>query len=191
MSTDMIDKLPGILTFLREAEQLKSTLRTAWTSSGRHESTAEHTWRLCLLAMLVAEHYPHLDSLKVLKLCVVHDLAEAVSGDISALEQHDGLDKSALELADLKQLIAPLDASLQKDLLELWLEYDSATTAEARLTKALDKLETILQHTQGDNPADFNYAFNLEYGKKRTDFDDLTKALRAIIDEDTRRLAER
>ncbi|WP_338129776.1 HD domain-containing protein [Vibrio harveyi] len=187
----MIDKLPGILTFLREAEQLKSTLRTAWTSSGRHESTAEHTWRLCLLAMLVAEHYPHLDSLKVLKLCVVHDLAEAVSGDISALEQHDGLDKSALELADLKQLIAPLDASLQKDLLELWLEYDSATTAEARLTKALDKLETILQHTQGDNPADFNYAFNLEYGKKRTDFDDLTKALRAIIDEDTRRLAER
>ncbi|MFZ8770498.1 HD domain-containing protein [Vibrio harveyi] len=187
----MIDKLPGILTFLREAEQLKNTLRTAWTSSGRHESTAEHTWRLCLLAMLVAEHYPHLDSLKVLKLCVVHDLAEAVSGDISALEQHDGLDKSALELADLKQLIAPLDASLQKDLLELWLEYDSATTAEARLTKALDKLETILQHTQGDNPTDFNYTFNLEYGKKHTDFDDLTKALRAIIDEDTRRLAER
>ncbi|EKM18224.1 HD domain protein [Vibrio harveyi] len=187
----MIDKLPGILTFLREAEQLKNTLRTAWTSSGRRESTAEHTWRLCLLAMLVAEHYPHLDSLKVLKLCVVHDLAEAVSGDISTLEQNDGLDKSALELADLKQLIAPLDASLQKDLLELWLEYDSATTAEARLTKALDKLETILQHTQGDNPADFNYAFNLEYGKKHTDFDDLTKALRAIIDEDTRRLAER
>ncbi|MFM2625153.1 HD domain-containing protein [Vibrio owensii] len=187
----MIDKLPGILTFLREAEQLKSTLRTAWTSSGRHESTAEHTWRLCLLAMLVGEHYPHLDMLKVLKLCIVHDLAEAVSGDISALEQHDGLDKSALELADLKQLIAPLGASLQKELLGLWLEYDSATTEEARLTKALDKLETILQHTQGDNPADFNYAFNLEYGKKHTDFDDLTKALRAIIDEDTRRLAER
>ncbi|MEF1325969.1 HD domain-containing protein, partial [Vibrio owensii] len=68
MSVNMIDKLPGILTFLREAEQLKSTLRTAWTSSGRHESTAEHTWRLCLLAMLVAEHYPHLDMLKVLKL---------------------------------------------------------------------------------------------------------------------------
>ncbi|WP_194437392.1 HD domain-containing protein [Vibrio fluminensis] len=181
----MIEQLPSILQFLRDAEQLKDTLRTAWTSSGRQESTAEHTWRLCLLAMLVSKHYPQLNSERVLKLCIVHDLAEAIGGDISAVDQHADLDKSAIELRDLKQLIAPLNQELQADILALWLEYDSATTEEAKLVKALDKLETILQHTQGDNPPDFNYTFNLSYGQKQTDYDELTQQFRLLLDAET------
>lgn len=185
----MINKIEGVLQFLRDAEQLKNTLRTAWTSNGRWESTAEHTWRLCLMALLLEEHYSHLDMLKVIKLCIIHDLAEAIGGDISALEQHPGLDKSAIERRDLESLIAPLDNILQNEILDLWLEYDNASTEEARLAKALDKIETLLQHTQGRNPADFNYAFNLQYGKKHTEYDELTSQIRAIIDQDTERLA--
>jgi putative hydrolase of HD superfamily len=55
--------LEGILSFLRGAEQLKNTLRTSRTSSGRHESTAEHTWRLCLTILLFEDQYPDIDIL--------------------------------------------------------------------------------------------------------------------------------
>ena len=57
------------------------------------------------------------------------------------------------------KLTAPLPAALRQEIVELWDAYEAAATPEARLAKGLDKLETILQHTQGRNPADFDYAF--------------------------------
>ena len=71
----------------------------------------------------------------------------------------------------------------------LWDEYEGAQTAEARLAKGLDKLETILQHTQGMNPADFDYDFNLGYGRRFTEGDPVLAALRDRLDEATRRRA--
>ena len=68
----------------------------------------------------------------------------------------------------------------------LWDDYEHAQSAEARAVKALDKLETLLQHNQGKNPPGFNYEFNLAYGKKYTDADPLFEQLRQLIDEDTR-----
>ena len=59
-------------------------------------------------------------------------------------------------------------------------------TPEARLVKALDKAETILQHNQGANPPEFDYAFNLEYGKKYFEYDPLLRNLRVLLDEQTR-----
>lgn len=186
----MTNELEGILSFLRGAEQLKNTLRTSRTSNGRHESAAEHTWRLCLMIILFEKRYPDVDILKLLKICIVHDLGEAISGDIAAIDQSDELDKSVAERKDLETLIAPLPEALQNDIMTLWDEYEDASTKEARLAKAFDKLETLLQHTQGQNPQDFNYEFNLVYGKKYTDFDRITAELRALIDEDTKRLAQ-
>lgn len=183
--------LNGILTFLRSAEQLKNTIRSAHTSEGRVESVAEHTWRLCLMAMLLAEHYPNVDPLKLIKLCIIHDLGEAISGDIPAIHQVPGVDKSIEERKDFLSLVEPLPEKAKSELIELWDEYDQAQTAEARLAKALDKLETVLQHTQGKNPADFDYGFNIPYGKKWTDFDPLTQQIRAIIDEETAKLGRK
>ncbi len=183
-------ELNSILNFLRSAEQLKNTLRSAHTSEGREESTAEHTWRLCLMAMLLAENYPDLDQLKLLKLCIIHDLGEAVSGDIPAIHQVAGVDKSIEERKDFLSLVELLPANLKSELISLWDEYEAAQTFEAKLAKALDKIETVLQHTQGKNPADFDYGFNLHYGKKSADFDPITRQLRAIIDEETERLAK-
>ena len=178
----------AVLTFLRSAEQLKNTIRSAHTSEGRVESVAEHSWRLCLMAMLLADHYPNIDPLKLIKLCIIHDLGEAVSGDIPAIHQVPGVDKSIEERKDFLSLVEPLPEKPKSELIDLWDEYDQAQTAEARLAKALDKIETVLQHTQGKNPADFDYGFNIPYGKKWTDFDPLTQQIRAIIDEDTARL---
>lgn len=174
------------LAFLRAAEALKNVMRSSRTSAGRQESTAEHTWRLCLMALSFGDALAGLDMLKILKLCIAHDLGEAIGGDIPAVAQVDRAGKSAQERRDMAQLTAVLDAPLRAEMLALWEEYELAASPEARAVKALDKLETILQHTQGDNPPGFDYAFNLGYGRKYTDAHPLFAAIREELDGATR-----
>ena len=173
------------LEFLRSAERLKDTVRNAFTSAGRTESVADHTWRLCLLAVTFADALPEVDLLKLLKICVLHDLGEAISGDIPAPEQDLANPKSAQERADFEHLITPLPDALREEFLTLWDEYENATSLEARVAKALDKIETILQHNQGLNPSDFDYAFNLNYGKRYTDDVPLASRIRMLLDRET------
>ena len=186
--------LSGILEFLRGAERLKATYRSAYSSTGRRESAAEHSWRLGLMALVLAPWFPEVDRARLLGICLVHDLGEAVSGDVPAPEQARRLEedpnahKATAERRDLVTLLDPLPASSRSELLALWDEYEAAATPEARLAKALDKLETILQHIQGDNPADFDYRFNLEYGRERTGYHPLIAELRRMLDEETRGL---
>ena len=70
-----------------------------------------------------------------------------------------------------------------------WDEYNAVATPEARIAKGLDRLETVLQHTQGANPPGFDYGFNLAYGRAHTDAHPLVAALRAPVDAETARLA--
>jgi len=189
MTTLSPSELDGVLTFLREAERLKTVTRSAWTSEAQLESVAEHTWRVCLMAMLLYGGAPDVDLARLLRMCLVHDLGEALGGDVPAPQQEAAAPKAGQERADLLRLTAPLPARLRDDIVELWDEYEGAATAEARLAKGLDKLETILQHTQGRNPADFDYAFNLAYGRRYTAGDPLLEALRERLDAETARLA--
>ena len=149
------DDLEGVLTFLRGAERLKTVKRSGWTSAGEAESVAEHTWRLCLMAMVLYGRSTGIDLGRLLRMCLIHDLGDAA----------------------------------RREIVELWDEYEAASSPEARLAKGLDKLETILQHTQGRNPADFDYAFNLDYGQRYTAADPVLAALRARLDEATARRA--
>lgn len=182
-------ELEGILAFLRAAERLKTITRTGWTSTGEQESVAEHSWRLCLMAMLLYGNAPGVQLARLLKMCLIHDLGEAISGDVPAPAQTPGENKAVQERADLLQLIAPLPADLRHEILDLWDEYEAAGSPEAKLAKGLDKLETLLQHTQGKNPAEFDYAFNLAYGRQYTASDPTLTALRARLDEETARRA--
>jgi putative hydrolase of HD superfamily len=86
--------------------------------------------------------------------------------------------------------VQPLPAYLQQQIIDLWDEYEAATSPEAKLAKALDKLETIMQHNQGKNPADFDYRFNLDYGRRYTEVDPLLAAVRARLDQETAERAE-
>lgn len=182
-----LDTIHARLDFLREAERLKDVLRSGHTSTGRAESTAEHSWRLCLMALVFADALPDVDTTKLLKLCVVHDLGEALHGDIPAIEQAAHPDKNTHERDDLLTLTAGLDRLMRDEIVALWDEYEAAASPEARAAKALDKLETILQHNQGSNPPDFDYAFNLGYGRRYTDAVPLFSTIRAIVDADTQR----
>lgn len=174
------------LSFIREAEKLKSVFRTAFTTDGRAESTAAHTWRLCLVAMMFEDQFTHLDFGKILKICVIHDLGEAINGDIPAPEQSDAGGKSTQEREDLLTLLKPLNCELKQEILTLWDDYDNATSEEAKVVKALDKIETLIQHNQGANPPDFDYAFNLTYGQKYTEAHPVFLEIRETIDKDTR-----
>ncbi len=179
------EHVTGTLDFLRRAERLKDTLRSGHTSGGREESVAEHSWRLCLMALVVGEQLADVDVGRLIKMCIVHDLGEAIHGDIPAPEQVEVDDKARQERLDLMDLLSALPAVQQREIVDLWDEYEAAQTPEARMAKALDKLETILQHNQGKNPADFDYRFNLDYGQRYTSQDPLTAELRRRLDIET------
>ena len=176
--------------FIKEAEGLKSTLRTAWTAEGRQESTAEHSWRLALFAGVMCREFPELDWEKVLMMCLVHDLGERYSGDRSAALRPDADDKLNREREDIQRICSFLPKEGAGEVSGLWEEYSQGITPEARLVKALDKAETIIQHSQGRNPAGFDYAFNLDYGKEYFDRDERLEDLRGLIDAETRKRME-
>lgn len=189
VSTDVLE---GRLGFVQAAGRLKDTLRSGYTLQGRQESTADHTWRLCLLAMVMQADMPQgVDLAHVLALCVVHDLGEAIGGDIPAPlqgtggHQTDKATKAAQERADLQTLLAPLPAAEQAQWLALWDEYDAAATPAARWVKGLDKLETLITHNQGANPPGFDYGFNLHYARQHTATHPVLQQWRDRIDQDT------
>jgi putative hydrolase of HD superfamily len=189
-------ELAGVLDFLRASERLKATHRSAYTSEGQRESVAEHTWRLCLMALVLAPEFPVADFARLVKICLVHDLGEAVGGDVPAPEQARrraaGLatGKGDDERRDLMTLLQPLPFRIRTEIMDLWNDYEAAQSPEAKLAKALDKLETIMQHTQGKNPPAFDYRFNLAYGRDYTADEPLIAAARAILDAETERLAD-
>ena len=178
--------LTGLLTVLENAGALKDTLRSGRTAQGRPESAAEHSWRLCLIAMVLAPAHPELDLARVLRLCVVHDLGEAISGDVPATEQHNDPERKSRERRDFMTLVQPAPAAIRGALLALYDEYDNAATAEARFVKAVDKLETLIQHAQGPDDITIDFAFNLTYGKQATDRFPIVAALRSLVDVKTR-----
>lgn len=183
------ENIAGLLEFLRSAERLKNVTRTSWTSEGQRESVAEHTWRVCLMALVLGREFADIDMSRLMKMCVIHDLGEAIGGDISAtLQPPEG--KAVQERADLITLLEPLPDGARTEIVELWDEYEAASSPEARLAKALDKLETIMQHNQGSNPDTFDYAFNLGYGTKFTAAHPLIVEIRRILDEETAARAE-
>ena len=180
-----VHDLHATLAFLRAAEKLKFVTRTSWTSDGVQEGVAAHSWRLCLMVIAFEDELPSLDIGRLIRMCVVHDLGEAIHGDVSAKLQEPG-GKADAERRDLLDLLAPAPAAVRESITRLWDEYEAAATPEARIAKALDKLETIMQHNQGSNPPDFDYAFNLDYGKTYTSGHPLIVAMREILDAETK-----
>jgi putative hydrolase of HD superfamily len=182
------DETEAYLAFFRAIEPLKDTLRSGFTAQGRRESTAEHSWRLALMAVALEEQLVGIDAKRLLQMLVLHDLGEALHGDVPAPLQEG--DKSGDERAAMSRLLAPLPAPAAARLMALWEEYGAAESPEARLAKGLGRLETVLQHSQGANPPGFDYRFNLSYGRSHTDAHPLVAALRAPVDAQTARRAK-
>lgn len=136
-----------IMKFLGLAEKLKCELRHSWTSTMRQESVAEHSWRLCVFSWLLKSKLQHeYDMDKVLKMCLFHDLGEAIAGDIPSFSKND--EDIRKEEAAVSQIIGMLDEESGSELAELFLEMKEQKSKEARLFNALDKLEAVIQHNE-------------------------------------------
>lgn len=188
---DRVSNLNKYMQFIQEAELLKSVLRTSWSSSGRRESTAEHSWRLALLAGVMLEEFPQLDANRVLMMSLLHDLGEIYEGDISAALLPDSRKKYEEERAAVESVFSRLPKVLHEKYLSVWQEYEDAETPEARFVKCLDKAETIMQHNQGVMPEDFDYEFNLGYGREYFEDEAIFCEMREALDAETRSKIQR
>lgn len=137
-------RLQQQIAFLAELDRLKSVLRRNTLIDGsRRENTAEHSWHLGMLAIVLAEYADEpIDVLHVVKMVLVHDVVEIDAGDTFCYDEDAKVDKR--ELAAAERLFALLPADQAKEFRALWDEYDATETAEAKFAHALDRLQPLL-----------------------------------------------
>ena len=173
------------IDFLNKIEKLKCNTRHSWTSSGRQESVAEHSWRLAVMAMLCANEYPELDINKVIKMCLIHDFGEAITGDIPAFLKtaQNELDENVA----VTKLLSVLPANIHAELQSLFDEMNTRESQEAKLFKSLDNLEALVSHNEADISTWLprEYEENLTYGQQNCEWSDWVKVLKAEIKKDS------
>ena len=173
------------LEILHVAERLKDTPRHCTTTNGRPESVAEHSWRVSLMASLLRHEFPDLDMDKVVNMCLIHDLGECFTGDIPAFVKTDADRKT--EDALLDQWVKSLPEELSSDISALYKEMEAQETAEAKLYKALDKLEALIQHNESplSTWSENEYELNKTYAFETVSFSKWLTDLREEILKDT------
>ena len=174
-----------LLRIMSVAEKLKCNTRHCYTSSGRHESVAEHSWRLGLFAMLVANEFPEANMDKVIRMCLIHDLGEAFTGDIPSFEKTQS--DEAKEENVLDEWVASFPEPDRSQWQALYEEMNALETTEAKIYKALDKMEALIQHDESDISTwiPLEYELQFEYGKENLQFSPYLSKLREEIDHMT------
>jgi len=150
------------INFLHYAGKLKQIKRTGWVTQKikQPESVADHTYRVTLLAMLLAKEYG-LDETKLMKMALIHDLAEGIVGDIVLYKGNKKIsnekDKFKKEQEAMKKIFLNLKEG--KEFYSLWIEYERGVSLEAQFLKQLDKIEMIIQaleYEEENDPKNLN-----------------------------------
>lgn len=173
------------LDILHVAGRLKETPRHCTTANRRTESVAEHSWRVSLMAFFLRDEFPDCDIDKVIKMCLIHDLGECFTGDIPAFLKTDhDIDKEA---SLLHQWVDTLPEGISNEMKTLYAEMEAQNTTEAKIYKALDKLEAVIQHNESplDTWSQNEYELNKQYGSDAVMFSDWLTELRKAVLEDT------
>ena len=176
-----------LLQILSVAEKLKCNTRHCYTSTGRHESVAEHSWRIALMAMLIAPEFPEADMNKVIRMCLIHDLGEAFTGDIPTFDKTEADTRKEDALFD--GWVQTLPEETKQEFAALLAEMNALETLEAKIYKALDKMEAVIQHDESDISTwiPLEYDLQLCYGAENVQFSPWFQSLKAEIDDWTRR----
>jgi putative hydrolase of HD superfamily len=139
--------------FLLEADRLKGVLRqTLLLDRSRRENSAEHSWHLALMALVLRAHAPDdLDLGAVLGMLAVHDLVEIDAGDTFLYDEAGAATKAEREAAAADRLFGLLPPEQARDLRALWEAFEARQSPEARFAAALDRLQPLLHnvHTGG------------------------------------------
>ena len=182
--------LRNVLELIKLGETLKMELRHSWLSNGRRESVAEHTWRVALMAMAIESSLPQkVNSEKLLKMIVIHDLVEAYAKDIPAFDTIHNVEakqtKVENEIKAIEKIRDLVGGETGQLFYDYWFEFEHKTTYEAKVANALDKLEAQIQHNEADLetwlPIEMEMLFMLD---KHTDFDPVITSFKNLIVED-------
>jgi putative hydrolase of HD superfamily len=143
-----VTRLAQQIAFLIEADKLKSVVRrTPLVDTSRLENSAEHSWHLVLVIMVLREYGPAgIDWMRVMEMVTVHDLVEIDAGDVSAYDVAGLAAKQQREQAAADRIFGILPADQRDRLRALWDEFESQATAEARFANAVDRLQPLLQN---------------------------------------------
>ncbi|ODQ77747.1 hypothetical protein BABINDRAFT_163149 [Babjeviella inositovora NRRL Y-12698] len=174
------------LAFLQLVRLLKTQRRTGWLDHDitECESIADHMYRMGIISMVADTATRTLDTDRCVKIALVHDIAEALVGDITPFDKHVGKEekheRELMTIEYLCELIQPYNAAYSRELLELWLDYEEIRTDEARLVKDIDKFEMIQQA----------YEYEVQYGGT-IDLDQFFNARASIKTVEIGRLCDR
>lgn len=176
------------LRVLSKAAALKTTFRHCDTANGRRESVAEHSWRTALMAMLLSgeAEFQGADMNRVIRMCLIHDLGEAFTGDIPTFEKTDA--DTCREDALFFQWVDSFPEEQRKEWTALLHEMSGQETTEARIYKALDRLEAVISHNESDLSSwlPLEYDLQFTYSRENVLFSEYLTELGRHIDEWTR-----
>lgn len=174
-----------LLNFLSKLECLKTNGRHSVTCGGVTETVAAHSWRLSVFAMLILPEFPEIDGDKVIRMCLVHDFGEAITGDIPSFLKTQQNEET--EVDAVGALLAGLPDPQRSGLSTLFAEMDALETREARLYKALDKMEAVIQHNESsiDTWLPLEYELQQTYALENAAEFPYLKELRALMLGDT------
>jgi len=165
-------RLARQLAFLLEADRLKQVERqTDIIGGSRRENTAEHSWHLGLFALVLAEHADEpVDIARVLAMVLLPDLVEIDAGDTFAYDEAGYETKVAREQAAADRLFGLLPGEQGAELRAMWEEHEAGTTAEARFSNALDRLQPVLlNHAAGTDAPWARHGISYEQIVKRNE----------------------
>lgn len=141
------ERLKKQIQFILEIDKIKNIFRMTKIHDGsRRENDAEHSWHLALMAFLLSEYSKeeNIDILKVMKMCIVHDLVEIDAGDTFCYDAAGNLDKLEREQKAAERIFGLLPQDQEMELKTLWEEFDAMETPEAKYAAALDRLQPVM-----------------------------------------------
>jgi putative hydrolase of HD superfamily len=146
--TQDIDRIKQQILFIERLDQLKQVLRQNLVmDESRRENSAEHSWHIATMAVVLAEHAPYsLDQLRILKMLLLHDVIEIEAGDTFCFDVEGNKDKDERERLAADKLFGLLPADLADEFRNLWEEFEQGQTPESRFANSLDRFQVLLQN---------------------------------------------
>lgn len=142
------ERLRRQIDFVIELDKLKTILRRAYISdSSRRENSAEHSWHTAIMAMVLAEHSKaEIDFHRILKMMLIHDVAEIDAGDISIYHRKSDPGYSGREVEGALRIFGLLPPDQAGELLDIQAEFEAGITAEAKFARSLDRLIPLIHN---------------------------------------------
>ena len=188
--------MQNIVDFFQIAEKLECEYRLTRMSDGAPQAVASHSWNMALMAMVLKPYLKNPVNMEcVYELCMLHDLPEAIAHDVPLHEQTDEVrvKKHVDEIIAINRIVRLLDSD---EIRARFDEYEARTSAESKLVKALDVLDTAVQHMCAQDLAYIgsfadNFYWKMFFSPDFAAFFDFEPVMRGVFDEIKRRVANR